>query len=184
MVWSNGTNGSVIPVQSRVEMLRSQKEFYERRCHELASSRGQGVQAQDGVESAINNANGYNTMVSGSFVVTPCAAVRIYRLPPAYGQPHASLSRAVPRNLCRIHETLKLSQEAADLRQKLEEAEKELAQLRGETEATEKQLREELQEAKSAALAARSSAASMKVGIGSVYHVDGPVQGYTANLLS
>jgi len=56
-----------------------------------------------------------------------------------------------------------IAQEAADLRQKLEEAEKELAQLRSETEATEKQLREELQEAKSAALAARSSAASMKV---------------------
>ncbi len=61
------------PVQSRVEMLRSQKEFYERRCHELVSGRGQSVQAQDGVESAINNANGYNTMVSGSSMCCSCA---------------------------------------------------------------------------------------------------------------
>ena len=58
----------LFPAQSRVEMLRSQKEFYERRCHELASGRGQSMQAQDGVESAINNANGYNTMVSSSLL--------------------------------------------------------------------------------------------------------------------
>ncbi len=51
------------------------------------------------------------------------------------------------------------------MREKLDEAEKELARLKSETDATEKQLREELQEARVTALSARSSAASLKVGL-------------------
>ena len=50
------------------------------------------------------------------------------------------------------------------MQKKLDEAEQELAQLKSETETTGKQLREELQEAKVAALSARSAAASLKVG--------------------
>jgi hypothetical protein len=60
--------------QSRVEMLRSQKEFYERRCHELAAGRGERGQAQDGAVAAISNGNGFNNAVrdqSGMYYCSP-----------------------------------------------------------------------------------------------------------------
>ena len=50
--------------QSRVEMLRSQKEFYERRCHELAAGRGESARAQEGAVAAIGNGSDFNTAVS------------------------------------------------------------------------------------------------------------------------